>query len=84
MKSNGFNTEQLNFKKPAKVNLLFAIVVFAYVLSLMEGLKKKVAVKRYKNVKQGPADSPFRLGLQHISALLVEFAQFLSWLRTYY
>jgi hypothetical protein len=84
LKSNGFNIQQLNFKKPAKVNLLFAIVVFAYVLSLMEGLKKKVAVKRYKNGKQGPAVSPFRLGLQHISALLVEFAQFLSWLRTYY
>jgi hypothetical protein len=28
LKSNGFNIEQLNFKKPAKVNLLFAIVVF--------------------------------------------------------
>ena len=81
LKTNGFNLQQINFKKPFKVNLLLAIVVLASVLSLVEGFKQKSAVKRYQNGKQGPA---FRLGLQHINAIAGAFKQFLTWLLAYF
>jgi hypothetical protein len=53
LKSNGFNLQLLNFKKPEKISLLMAVVVFAYVLCVVEGFKAKgkIAIKKYKSGK---------------------------------
>lgn len=50
LKSNGFQLEQINLKGESRNRLLMAIMVFAYVLSIHEGLKtyKKTYVKEYK------------------------------------
>ena len=38
LKSNGFNLEAMNIRGRAKQNLMIAIIVFTYVLSILEGL----------------------------------------------
>ena len=58
-KTNEFNLQQMNFKNPLKISLLMAIIVFAYVLCLLEGLKqrKQITTKRYRSGAIGPAQS---------------------------
>jgi hypothetical protein len=68
LKSNGFDLEAMNVKGKAKQNLMFAIVVFTYVLSVLEGLKdyKKIAVKTYSDGTTSKAVSVFRNGVDKI------------------
>ena len=80
LKSNGFNLQQVNFKNPIKIGLLIAVVVFAYVLCLLEGIqqRKRIKTKHYRSGLTGPAQSFFKKGMQELSARLVDFKQFLK------
>ena len=82
LKSNGFDLEAMNVKGKAKQNLLLAIVVFTYVLSILEGLKdyKKVALKKYANGKVYKAVSLFRHGVDKVVIIANSFERFLKYL----
>jgi hypothetical protein len=81
LKSNGFQLEQINLKGKARSKLLMAVVVFAYVLSIHEGLKK------YKNVRlirkadgtSVKAESVFRNGWDNLIAKIPTFEYFLQY-----
>ena len=72
LKSNGFHLEMINLKGKARTNLLMAIVIFSYCLSIHEGLKTyhKVACKKYKDGTIWKAVSVFRHGLDLINDIL--------------
>jgi len=67
LKSNGFNLEQMNLRTKSKNRLLMAVTVFAYVLSINQGLKEydKVPEKNYGDYKEKTV-SVFRKGLDEI------------------
>lgn len=76
MKTNGFSLESMNLGTKSRCQLLMAIVVFAYVLSIKEGLKlyRKVGVKKYPDGSQEREESVFRYGINS----LVRFCQNLA------
>jgi hypothetical protein len=82
LKSNGFNLEAINLGGEKRSRLMIAIVVFAYTLSICEGLKeyKKVPVKKYKNGLKTKASSVFRLGLDKLTAFCFNMEAFLAYL----
>ena len=82
LKSNGFDLEKANVKGKARQKLLMAIVVFAYTLSVTEGLKdyEKVPYKTYPNGKVYKAISVFRHGLDKLVAICSDFIQFCEYL----
>lgn len=82
LKSNGFDLQTLNLKGTHKENLMMAIVVFAYVLSVNEGLKKykNVAEKEYADRTVFKEESAFRYGLNKIFAFCSSFQKFLEYL----
>ena len=69
LKSNGFDLEKINVEGQARQKLLIAILVFAYTISVIEGLKnyKKVPQKKYANGKVYKAISVFRNGLAQLT-----------------
>lgn len=74
----------MNIQGKAKQNLMFAIVIFTYVLSVLEGLKdyKKIAFKKYSNGTFSKAISVFRNGLDKIVILtssLQKFFKYILW-----
>jgi len=82
LKSNGFNLEAMNVKGKARQNLMMAIVVFTYVISVLEGLKKykKIAVKKYADGTVSKAISVFRNGLDKIVILTSSLALFFKYI----
>lgn len=82
LKSNGFDLEAMNIGGKAKQNLMFAIVIFTYVLSVLEGLKdyKKVAIKKYADGTTSKAISVFRNGLDKIVILTSSFSTFIKYI----
>lgn len=76
MKTNGFCLESMNLGTEPRCQLLMAIVVFAYVLSIKEGLKlyRKVRVKKYPDGSEEREESVFRYGINS----LVRFCQNLA------
>ena len=82
LKSNGFDLEAMNIKGKAKQNLMFAIVIFTYVLSVLEGLKdyKKIAIKKYLNGTFSKAISVFRNGLDKIVILTSSLQKFFKYI----
>jgi hypothetical protein len=70
LKSNGFDLEQINLNGQARSRLLMAVVVFAYVLSIHEGLKtyKKVRTALRKDGERHKAESVFRHGYDTLIA----------------
>ena len=82
LKSNGFNLEAMNVKGKAKQNLMLAIVIFTYVLSILEGLKnyKKVASKKYADGSITKAVSVFRHGLDKIVILTSSLHKFIKYI----
>ena len=68
MKTNGFSLEAMNLGTESRCQLLMAIVVFAYVLSIKEGLKtySKVRIKLYPDGAQEREESVFRHGLNSL------------------
>ena len=82
LKSNGFCLEAMNIKGKSKQNLMLAIVVFTYVLSVLEGLKnyKKIAFKKYANGNVSKAVSVFRNGLDKIVILTSSISKFIKYI----
>lgn len=84
LKSNGFCLEAINLKGPVRQHLLMAVMVFAYTLSILEGLKiyDNVAIKHYHHEqRQGKAESVFRVGINQLAqhcTTIVYFCQFLT------
>ena len=81
LKTNGFDLEKLNLKGRFRQQLLMAVTIFAYVLSVTEGLKtyRKVAEKVYKN-KKYKAVSVFRYGTDLLVAQCSTFYDFCNYL----
>jgi hypothetical protein len=82
LKSNGFDLESMNVKGKAKQNLLLAIVVFTYTLSVLEGLKnyKKIAVKNYSDGTTSKAVSVFRHGTDKIVIITNSLDAFIKYI----
>ena len=82
LKSNGFELESLHVQKAYKIQMMMAVLVLAYTLSVVYGLKKyrrRIALK-----KHGAAEmSVFRYGLDLWQNHLQNFALFLKHLITY-
>lgn len=81
LKSNGFCLEQMNLGTVLRCNLLMAITVFSYVLSVSEGLKEYKKVKM--NALQGKEEkrvSVFRYGIDKIVAFCLGINQFYLYL----
>lgn len=84
LKSNGFNLEQINLKGKSRNKLLMAITVFAYAISIHEGLKKyqEVPIKVYQDGTQYKAESIFRLGINKITTIATSLEKFLNYILT--
>jgi hypothetical protein len=84
LKSNGFDLEAMNVKGKAKQNLMFAVVIFTYVLSVLEGLKgyKKIAIKKYADGTTAKIISVFRNGLDKIVILTASLLKFFKYILT--
>ena len=79
LKSNGFNLEDLNFRQDSKICLMVALVVMAYVLSIQQGLEKKVEKKKiYRNKPSRLAISYFRQGLSIVKAKVWSLRMFIG------
>jgi hypothetical protein len=79
LKSNGFCLETINLKGSARQHLLMAVMVFAYVLSIVEGLKiyDTVAIKEYHEEKRhGKAESIFRTGINQLAKYCINLTCF--------
>lgn len=75
LKSNGFQLEQVNLKGRHRSKLLMAIAVFAYVLSIHEGLKtyRKVRTIKHADGSTSKAVSLFRHGFDNIAKHIYSF-----------
>lgn len=83
LKSNGFDMESLHVKKAYKVDMMMAVLVLAYTLSVVYGLKKykrRIAIKKHGS----PEMSVFRFGLDLWQNHLQSFALFLQHLMAYF
>jgi len=77
LKSNGFDLEALHLQSSRKVRLMMALVVLAYTLSIIYGLKGYK--RKYPPLKHGsPAMSVFRVGIELWQNHLGSFALFLE------
>ena len=82
LKSNGFNIENANLKDDLKIELLMAIVVFAYVVAVKEGLLKMntIKMKKYNNGKSYLSISVFRTGYTILQSLCKNINQFIEYI----
>lgn len=81
LKTNGFNLEQLHFKKDLKIELMMALVVLAYCLSIYHALQEiepeNIKSKFYKKDNtEYKEQSVFRLGLSLLLRLVTSFEVF--------
>jgi hypothetical protein len=84
LKSNGFDLEELHVQKEYKVQMMMAVLVLAYTLAVVKGLKKyrrKIALKKHGS----PEMSVFRYGLDlwqnHLQSFVLFLHQLLEYLR---
>jgi hypothetical protein len=82
LKSNGFDLEAMNLKNSSRCKLLMAVVVFAYILSVHEGLKSynEVALKKYSNGEVWKTKSVFRHGFEKIVVHCISIITFCRYL----
>lgn len=77
LKSNGFQLEELNLQVAGRVKLMMALLVLAYTISVIYGLKGYK--RKYPPLKHGsPAMSVFRAGLEVCQNHLASFVLFLE------
>jgi hypothetical protein len=77
LKSNGFDLQCLHLQSGRKIRLMMALLVLAYSLSVVEGLKKYR--RKYPPLKHGsPAMSVFRVGIEKWQNHLSSFVVFLE------
>ena len=86
LKSKGFDLEQINFKEAQKIELMMAVLVFAYVLCLYFGQQNKHLIKMKNFNDRGPRKRPdksiFRLGLERVALEIYDLISFARFLRT--
>ena len=85
LKSNGFNLEDINLKKPLKVKLMMAVVCFLYTLCISQGLLRYRQSKKsdYKNYSDGSstlAESVFKKGKSIVSMKFRNLKSFLMFI----
>lgn len=82
LKSNGFNLEAMNLKSSSRCKLLMAVVVFAYILSVQEGLKTydEVPLKKYDNGEVWKTKSVFRHGFEKMVVHCISILTFCKYL----
>jgi Transposase DDE domain len=74
LKTNGFNIEDIGFKKIHKLQFLIAVIIVVYILAICKGMfvdKKNKTKSKWKNYKSGlitRATSIFRTGLFELKA----------------
>lgn len=84
LKSNSFHLETINLKGSARQHLLMAVMVFAYVLSVVEGLKvyHTAALKEYHGEERlSKVESVFRVGMNQLAqycSSLLHFCDFIT------
>ena len=77
LKSNGFDLQSLHLQSSRKIRLMMALLVLAYTLSVVEGLKHYK--RKYPPLKHGsPAMSVLRVGLERWQNHLMSFVVFLE------
>jgi len=73
-KSKGLNLEDFNLVGKHKLEIMLGIVAIVYALSIRlaieEKLNENIAIKTFKNGKQYPAKSTFRLGLEYLRKIV--------------
>lgn len=82
LKSNGFDLESLHVQKAYKIQMMMAVLVLAYTLSVVYGLKRykrRIALKKHGS----PEMSLFRYGMDLWQNHLQSFALFLQQLVSY-
>jgi hypothetical protein len=88
LKSNGFDIEDIGFKKIHKIQFIITIVIVLYILAVCKGLicdkknKSKSKTKKYKSGLISRAVSIFRLGLFQLKATISNVAQMRKFLLT--
>jgi Transposase DDE domain len=83
LKTNGFQLEELNLQSGLRVRLMMALLVLAYTLSIVYGLKGYR--RKYPPLKHGsPAMSVFRAGLDLWQNHLSNFVLFLEMILVFY
>ena len=88
LKSNGFDIEDIGFKKIHKIQFMIAIVVVLYILAVCKGLicdkknKLKSKLKTYKSGLIGRAVSIFRQGLFQLKSVIANIYQMRDFLNT--
>lgn len=82
MKSNGFDLESINLAHKERARLLVALIVFAYTVSVLEGLKqyKQVKMKKYPDQTQYRLVSVFREGIDRLVILCDNFKNFCAYI----
>jgi hypothetical protein len=74
--------EDLNFKDDNKIVLMMSIVVMAYVLSIVQGVKetkvKKPLYKKYRSGQRLLAISLFRIGLSKLKQSVWNLKRFIE------
>lgn len=77
LKTNGFQLEELNLQVAGRVKLMMALLVLAYTISVIHGLKGYK--RKYPPLKHGsPAMSVFRVGLEICQNYLASFVLFIE------
>ena len=81
LKSNGFCLQQMNLRTMTRCRLLMAITVFAYVISINEGLKnyKKITMNASR-IKEEKRVSIFRNGIDKVVGFCFKRELFCSYL----
>jgi transposase len=84
LKTNGFNIENANLKDDLKIELLMAMVVFAYVVAVKEGVLKMntIKMKKYNNGKTYLSISVFRTGYTILQTLCKTINQFIEYIES--
>ena len=84
LKSNGFHLESVNLRTPERQRLLVAVVAFAYVVGVSQGLRtfaRAVAIKKHgADGKRYRAVSVFRYGIDQLGARFRDLVTFCRYL----
>jgi hypothetical protein len=82
LKTNGYNLEDLPMKDLEKIRLLIAVVILAFIVSVLTAIKeqkkKKVSKKRYRNHTCFDAISVFKQGQSLLKQKFVTLTQLLE------
>lgn len=86
IKTNGFNMEDVNFKKSDKIELMFGIVTLCYTLVIQQGYKieeERGILLKYSKGKSWKAKSLFRTGLTEILKLITSVEQLIQHIKIF-